>query len=309
MPGSPDRVVPLVTGSILRPGAPVRLDAHSRAWTDPPSLAPEPLPARNDEARQVAALGRFAVAAAPRRAALLDGHPPGSGRNAAALARLSAKTGVAIAAVTGFDPNRHYPKGLRPWTTETAALGTFLRELEGGLREQPPARAAAVKTAYAGESLDGDPCWEAAVTACRETDALLMVQSESGAGVERLIEWLDGREVPPERVYLCGIDARPDRELHSDLARAGVLLGFDGVLTHDGDPTSSTLPLLERLLDDGHADAIAIGLGGGAHGGRGPEALVTVVADRLAGMAVGQAELDAMLGGSLLARAARPETP
>jgi hypothetical protein len=67
-----DRVVPTVSGAIIRPGAAVRLDAHGHAWIAPPSLAVDDVAPLRDEARLADGLGRFARAAASRRAALSD---------------------------------------------------------------------------------------------------------------------------------------------------------------------------------------------------------------------------------------------
>ena len=317
-----DHVLPTVSGTIVRPGTGVRLDAHGHAWIAPPSLVDVHVPPLTDEPRLAAGLARFAQAAAPRRAALLDVQAPGCGRDAAALARLAAKSGVAIAALTGFHLARSYPKGLRPWTTADAALGTFMRELEGGLREAPMARAAAIKTAFTGTAEDGDPCWDGAIEASVRTGALLVVHTDRGAGVEDLVEWLDTRGVPPERIYLLDVDRRHDATLHLDLARAGVLLGFAASLRageraddHDGAPFA----LLERLLTDDIPRSIALGLDlsnptrwvamAGDAPAPGPAALVTVVEARLEALGVSSEDIDTLLGGSLLERAARPEVP
>jgi predicted metal-dependent phosphotriesterase family hydrolase len=320
-----DAVLPTVSGSIVRPGAGVRLDAHGHAWIAPPALAVEEVPALRDEPRLVAGLERFAHAAAPRRAALLDCQAPGCGRDAAALARIAKKSGVAIAALTGFHLRRAYPKGLRPWTTTDGALSTFIRELEGGFREVPMAKAAGVKAAFTGAVEDDDPCWEAAIAACKETGALLVVHTEDGAGIEDLVEWLQARGLPPERAYLLDADGRADAGLLSELASAGALLGFASSLRptvrDDGEPFA----LLQRLLEEGLARSVAVGLdlgspalwGSGDDGARvdgaegagapGPAALVTVVEAQLRELGVAEDDVDALLGASLLERAARPE--
>jgi phosphotriesterase-related protein len=310
------RVLPTVTGTIVRPQTAVRLDAHGHAWIAPPSLVDDTVPALTNETELVAGLARFATAAAPRRAALLDVQAPGCGRDAAALARLAAKSGVAIAALTGFHRARSYPRGLRPWTSADAALGSFMRELEGGFREAPMARAAAIKTAFTGTPEEGDPCWDGAIEASAQTGALLVVDTDGGAGVEKLLEWLQERAVPPERLYLLDVDQRHDATLHLELARAGVLLGFAASLRDDGG-RGEPYELLAELLEAGLATSVALGLDLGtpmrwrdstkSTSVTGPAALVTVVEDRLRGLGAAAADIDALLGGSLLARAARKE--
>ncbi len=313
-----DPVMPTVTGATLRPGAEVRLDGHGHAWIAPPSLALETVPALTDEGLLARGLARFAEAATPHRAALLDCQAPGSGRDAAALARMAAKSGVAIAAVTGFTFSRAYPKGLRPWTTSDGARTTFMRELEGGFREAPMARAAALTAAYAGAPEEGDACWEAVTEACKETGSLVVVHTEAGAGVEDLVPWLGSRDVPLERIYLLDVDRRADVGLHTELASAGLLLGFASSL-RPSDDAAASFSLLWRLLEEGLARSLALGLDlvsptdweprAPAARPAGPAALVTVVEERLRHDGVAEGDIDALLGGTLLERTARPEVP
>jgi phosphotriesterase-related protein len=311
-------VVPLVTGAILRPDADVRFDGYGHGWIAPTSLAPTTLAPLNDEERLVEGLRGFARAAGPRRAALLDAQPQGCGRDAAALARLSKKSGVAIAAVTGFHTAAHYPTGRRPWISADAALATFQRELDGGMREQPLARPAAVAAALGADAPDDDPCWEGAVEACRRSGALLLVRLEADADVASLIRYLDARGVAGERTYVCRMETQPDEGLHRELASAGVLLGY-GARAFVDDGARGAVAALEQRLDEGHAGGVAVGLElarpdawgadeapGGAGGG--PGALIDTVERRLRALGAAEADVDALLGKNLLARAARAET-
>jgi len=317
-PANLGHVLPLVTGAVLRPDADVRFDGYGHAWIAPTSLAPTTLAPLNDEARLGEGLLAFARAAAPRRAALLDVQPQGCGRDAAALARLSARSGVAIAAVTGFHPAAHYPAGRRPWITADAALATFQRELDGGMREQPLARPAAVAAALGTDAPDDDPCWEAALEACRRSGALLLVRLEPDADLADLVRFLSQRGVAGERTYVCRMDGQPDDGLHRELASAGALLGYRGS-AFVGDGTRGAVAALERRLEDGHSGAVAIGFELAAPGawghdradqddGAGPAAAITAVERRLREVGAADHEVDALLGKNLLARAARPET-
>jgi predicted metal-dependent phosphotriesterase family hydrolase len=312
-------VLPLVTGAILRPDADVRFDGYGHAWIAPTPLAPTTLAPLNDEQRLLEGLQDFARSAAPRRAAMLDAQPQGCGRDAAALARLSAKSGVAIAAVTGFHPAAHYPTGRRPWITADAALATFQRELEGGMREQPLARPAAVAASLGADAPDDDPCWDAALEACRRSGALLLVRLEPDADLAGLIGYLGQRGVAGARTYVCRMDTQSDDGLHRELASAGALLGYSGSAFLD-DGARGEVAALERRLEDGHADAAAIGLelarprswetDQARHGdGAGPAALIGTVERRLHELGASARDVDALLGKNLLARAARSENP
>jgi predicted metal-dependent phosphotriesterase family hydrolase len=315
-PVGPGHVVPLVTGAILRADADVRFDGYGHGWIAPTAQAPEALAPLNDEERLADGLRGFARAAAPRRAALLDIQPQGCGRDAAALARLSKKSGVAIAAVTGFHPAAHYPTGRRPWLTADAALATFQRELDGGMREQPLARPAAVAAALDGDAPDDDPCWDAAVEACRRSGALLLVRLGPNADVAALIGYLAARGLPGARTYVCRMETQADAGVHRELAATGALLGYGGrAFVEDG--ARGAVAALERRLDDGHAGSVAIGLevarpdawDAVPEGGAGPGALVANVERRLRELGAVDDDVDALLGRNLLRRVARPETP
>lgn len=318
-PANPAHVVPLVTGSILRADADVRLDGYGHGWIAPISWAPTTLAPLNDEERLAEGLRGFARAAAPRRAALLDAQPQGCGRDAAALARLSVKSGVAIAAVTGFHTAAHYPTGRRPWITADAALATFQRELDGGMREQPLARPAAVAAALGADAPDDDPCWEAALEACRRSGALLLVRLEPDADLATLISYLASRGVAGERTYVCRMDTQPDDGLHRELASTGALLGYGGS-AFVGDGARGAVAALEQRLEDGQAGAVAIGLELEHPGawdadlapqgdGAGPAALFESVERRLRELGASDNDVDGLLGKNLLARAARSEAP
>ncbi len=306
--------LPTVEGDGLAPGAPVRLDGHAHAWIDPPEgVDPSAALPLCDEPHQRAALGRFAAHAAPRRAALIDCQPPGCGRDARALARLSRASGVAISACTGFHLARYYPNGVRPWRDASSAAAHFVRELGEGLTELPTRRAGLIKAAHTGRSGVDDAMWEAVVEARVRSDALLLVHTERGAGVETLLVELLERGVPASKLYLCHVDKRPDLDLHRELARAGALLGFDTLVRPRYRPDETTWPLLARLVEDGHGDAVALGLDLAEaamwHGDGpsiGPVALVEHVAHELVRRGYAHDVVDALLGQNLLRRAATP---
>ena len=300
-----------VDGAALAPGAAVRLDGHAHAWIDPPAdVAPSAALPLRDEPHQRAALARFAEAAGTQRAALIDCQPPACGRDARMLARLSRATGVAISACTGFHLAQYYPGGVRPWSDAASAAEHFSRELGVGLHELPTRRAGLIKAAHTGRSGEDPSMWDAVVEARGRTDALLLVHTERGASVEALLDDLLDRNVPARKVYLCHVDKRPDLDLHLELARAGVLLGFDTLVRPRYRPEETTWPLLARLVEEGHGTAIALGLDLAeaamwhGHGPTsGPAALVHHVERELVDRGYEVALIDALLGQNLLRRA------
>ena len=317
-----------VHGAPLRPGDGVWLDAHSHAWIDPPEGVRDPHEvALRDEPLRRAALADYARAARPRRAALVDCQPPGAGRDARVLARLAAASGVAIVATTGFHLARYYPRGRRPWQDDEGARRAFAAELTDGMGELPGRRAGVIKAADTGTAASGRegvdaPAWAAALAARAEADALLLVHTERGAGAAELLEWLIDRGVPADRVFLCHVDKRPDAGLHTELASAGALLGYDTFLRPAYDPERTTWPLVRCVLDAdlAHALAFCLDLASPAMWPQanratdpatalGPQGLLTAVAPRLQALGATAAEIDALLGGNLLRRAARTDAP
>ena len=194
-PATPGRVLPLVTGAVLRPDADVRLDGYGHAWIAPTPLAPTTLAPLNDEQRLLEGLQGFARSAAPRRAAMLDAQPQGCGRD--------------------------------------AALATFQRELEGGMPEQPLARPAAVAAPLGADAPDDDPCWDAALEACRRSGALglerrleegLAGAVAIGLGLAEPGAWDDGRSTAGPGATLAAVERRR-RELGASAHDVDALLG------------------------------------------------------------------------------------
>jgi predicted metal-dependent phosphotriesterase family hydrolase len=323
-----DAYLATVHGEPLRPGDGVWLDAHAHAWIDPPEGVRDPhRVALRDEPRRRAALADYARVALPRRAALVDCQPPGAGRDARVLARLSAASGVAIVATTGFHLARYYPHDRRPWANAGAAHRAFTAELAEGMAELPGRRVGVIKAADTGAAEGGRdgadaPWWEAALAARADTDALLLIHTERGAGAAELVDWLVDRGAPAERLFLCHVDKRADPVLHAELASTGALLGYDTFLRPAYDPERTTWPLVRRMLDAGLAHALAFGLDLAAPAmwpsalpaadppdALGPTGLVTAVAARLQALGATSADVDALLGGNLVRRAARVPTP
>jgi len=320
--------LPTVHGAPLRPGDGVWLDAHAHAWIDPPAGVRDPHEmALRDEPLRRAALADYARVARPRRAALVDCQPAGAGRDARVLARLAAASGVTIVATTGFHLARYYPHGRRPWQDDEGARRAFAAELTDGMAELPGRRAGVIKAADTGTAASGRegadaPAWAAALAARAETDALLLVHTERGAGAAELLEWLVDRGVPADRVFLCHLDKRPDAGLHTELASAGALLGYDTFLRPAYDPGRTTWPLVRRVLDAGLAHALAFCLdlaspamwpsaaaAADSPGALGPAGLLTVVVPQLRDHGAAVADVDALLGGNLLRRASRAPMP
>lgn len=261
-----------VTGPV-RPEAVRLADGHAHAWiagTDPVA------PPRSDDPARRGPLGPHPVLAdfAPIRdelagfraaggTTLIDCQPGGCGRDTRVLRRLAEATGLQITATTGYHLQRYYPAGHWLWSaTVEEAAAYFVEELTGGTVESGgTVRAGTIKVAYDGTvGRQSAVLLEAAGLAARQTGAAILAHTEQGRNVEALLTFFARRDVPLNRLYLCHLDKRPDLGLHRELARAGVLLGYDTFLRPKYDPERGAWPLLRALVADGLDEAIAIGL-------------------------------------------------
>ena len=293
------------------------VDAHAHVWidgvegTDAGAFVLADEPAISAELRAFAARGG---------AALVDCMPGGAGRNVGRLARISAESGLAIVASTGFHLRGYHAAGhpRNPWELAPGdCQRLFEHELGAGVAvagREDPIRAGVIKTAHPG-ALDADPGFRglfgAALAASHSTGAFLVVHTERGAGVEELADLIERSGIDPRRVMLSHIDKRPDVDLHRRLARAGYLLEYDTFLRPKYDPDRTVWPLLEAMISDGLDDAVACALdladplmwtfGGGGHGAGG---LATVVAPRLLARGVPTASVAKVTGGTIRERLA-----
>jgi predicted metal-dependent phosphotriesterase family hydrolase len=283
------------------------VDAHEHTWIDAPAAARAAgLPALTNAEAVADELREFAGAGG---GAVLDCQPPFCGRDARRMEAIAARSGVAVVACTGFHLPAWYDAGSPPWSWQPSrAADEFARELTIGLRELPEARAGAIKAAHDGDTADPRvrALLEAAAEAALRTDAPLVVHTERGAQVEELAALLAGAGVEPSRVLLCHVDKRPDAALHAELADAGFRLEYDTFVRPRYAPDTGVWPLVERMLDDGYAASIAVGLDladpalWAFAGGPGMSALTRDVPARLSALGASAGDVRALCGGTAL---------
>jgi predicted metal-dependent phosphotriesterase family hydrolase len=210
-------------------------------------------------------------------AAMVDATPIGLGRRPAAVAAISARTGLQIVATTGVHRDAHYGAG--HWLAELTApelADLFVRDLVDGM---PPADLPGTGSAAppgpggepvrAGVVKAGIDYWtisdrerrvvEAIGIAHVRTGAPVMVHLEHGSASFEVLAALAGHGVPADAVTLAHIDRNPDPGLHAELAAAGAYLGYDGVARHKDWPDSVVLDCLLAAAERGAGDRILLG--------------------------------------------------
>jgi predicted metal-dependent phosphotriesterase family hydrolase len=236
-------------------------DGHAHAWIEPPEgVAPEARLILDDYDAIRAELSDFRTAGGTT---LVDCQPGGCGRDAQKLVRLAQATGLHITATTGFHRQRYYPPESWLWSAPAdEATAYFVEELTAGMRETDGAICATtIKVGYEGNfEGQGRVLMEAAAEASHQTGALILFHTDQGRNVEALLPFFADRGIPPTRMYLCHVDKRPDLGLHRELARAGVLLGYDTFVRPRYNPEHTAWRLVKAMVAEGLEDHVAVGL-------------------------------------------------
>lgn len=290
------------------------VDAHTHTWIEPIQGADPASPLLDQFDKICEELTRYRLSGG---GSLLDCQPGGCGRNANRMVRLSQESGVNIIACTGFHRVRYYAP--YHWLFSTGvkdAAHYFIKELTRSMDEtdQQPQQVVAgfIKIALEAE-------WEAipqnalmgAITAARETDALVEIHTEKGALAERAVSTFDENGVSPNRLVICHIDKRADFTLHSMLASAGVLLEYDTFYRPKYRPEENLWPLIHKMVEYGLDDHIAlatdmaeVSMYRTISNGLGMEGFTGEIKDRLESMGCSQPSIRRMLGENIARRLA-----
>jgi len=199
---------------------------------------------------------------------IIDCQPWGCGRNGNKLLELSKITGVNIISVTGFHKKEYYPSDSPIWKmSRKDAAKFFASEVENGLKEtletnyqDRKIKVGAIKIAFTGNLKDQYRILtEAAIDASLMTGAPLIVHTDRGLGVEKLVSFFEKKEIHFSKIMLCHMDKRADIKLHKYLADKSIYLEYDTFDRSKYDPEKNVWPLLIEMVKEGYSSSLTIG--------------------------------------------------
>ncbi|MCF3963516.1 phosphotriesterase family protein [Streptomyces fuscigenes] len=191
----------------------------------------------------------------------------GMGRDPHALARLSADTGVAVVAATGWYYEPFHPAEVAG--TDTGRLTeVLLDEIGNGIGTTGVRPGVIGEIGSHGDVPSGPETrvLTASARAAAATGLSLATHAQLGRGGLAQLEILTAAGLAPHRVSIGHQDLLDDPAVHRRLAAEGAYVAFDtvGKATYQSDETR--LRLLLGLLDAGHADRVLLSCDISRHG-------------------------------------------
>lgn len=183
----------------------------------------------------------------------------GMGRDAAALARISRDSGVAVVAGTGWYYERFHPEeatgaGVDELTEE------LLREIREGISGTGVRPGVVGEAGSHGEvpSAQEVLTLTAAAQAAGSAGLSLATHAQLGRGGPAQLELLTGAGLEPHRVSIGHQDLLDDAGVHRELAAEGAYVAFDTVGKENYRSDEVRLRLLLALLEAGHAERVLL---------------------------------------------------
>lgn len=198
---------------------------------------------------------------------LVDCQPGLAGRNAQALRRMSADSGVNIICVTGYHLPAFYEDGASVYGVEEEKLyERFLSEITEGIRDEAgagPVYPGAVKAAIGDEGPVGSfvPCLRAAARAAEAANVPLILHTEYGRGAVEAIALCESVGLEPARIAVCHADRQAaDFAPHEAIAQTGAHLEYDTIARPKYHDDESEIRLILHMLSRGWGERLLLSL-------------------------------------------------
>ncbi len=229
-----------------------------------PMTRANPLLLLDSEARSLQELTHYARAGG---GSVVDAQPGGAGRDAAALMRLSKRSGVTMIAVTGTHLPAFYPP--QHWARqedEDALAERFIQELTVGMTDNGrrlPIRAGLVKAAIGPGGLDDRSLitLRAAVHAAITGNVSLMLHTAAGFQALKAVNLCVRMGLDASKVAVCHADRQvADVSLHEAIASTGCFLSYDTIARYRYHDDQSEARLILHMLRQGAAAQLMLSM-------------------------------------------------
>lgn len=244
---------------------------------------------------------------------MVDAMPAAGGRRPARLAEVSARTGVAIVAMTGLHTPKYYVH--HPWaiTAEPDVLADlFVADIVEGIDEydytgpvveRTTVRAGMIKVATErAEVTDRERrVFTAAADAANRTGVQILTHCEDGIGAMEQLSFFTALEFPLDRVVVSHTDKVVDLGYHRDIMATGAFVEYDQALRRPPGKDNDTARVAAAMVREGFGDRIMFGTDGARRtlwsslgGAPGLAWMRTGFIDALTAHGVSGAEIDTM---------------
>jgi 5-phospho-D-xylono-1,4-lactonase len=203
--------------------------------------------------------------------AIVEMSPIDWGRDAKNLVRVSAETGLAIIAATGFHKVTYYDdihwihhyseEQLIDLLCAELRIGMDLHNYSGPIVERTDARAGVIKVGTRAEPFDATQkkLLRVAAAAHLETGAPIITHTEEGARALDQVSFLQGEGVEPQHIALSHMDRMPDLSYQKEVAATGVFLVYDGLARVARGLHTIARDLVVQMCSEGWTDSLVLG--------------------------------------------------
>lgn len=225
------------------------LISDATAWKADPDLCCVDVELVVDELRTAAADGV---------GLLVDATPIDFGRDPAALAEVSRRSGLHVIAGTGLYREISYPRWLDSYSDERL-IQRFVDDVRTGI-DGGPVRAGVIGEVGSSESMTSRErrVLGAAAHAQLATGAAIVTHTQEGRGTIEQLDLLLGLGVDATRVVVGHLDCAGDARIALEVCRHGANVGYDRIGLTQYTPDAARAAEVVRLIDAGYGGQVLI---------------------------------------------------
>ena len=174
------------------------------------------------------------------------------------LLALSEKSGVNIIAACGYNKSK-FSEGFTVQKTHAELVREMLEDLTRGM-EGTQIKAGLIKAASSRDKMSAgeEKVFRAAAEAHLQTGAPISTHTEAGTLALEQISLLTSLGVRPERILIGHLDRKLEEDYLLEVAKNGVMLGFDQIGKEKYYPDSERITMIKKLVKAGFQKQILL---------------------------------------------------